>query len=171
VKPRRAFPKSLADKKRENNTAHRYLGLMFDKPPMIVESVAAKRMRVVKERDGLSELQHQIRVITWWDKRCGDYGLPPYALLAIPNGGSRGTIEAVNLKRSGVRPGAEDLMLTVPRNGSHGLFVEMKLKDGRISDEQKTMAAFHFAQGYQSYIAYSNEQAIEIIQDYLQPQI
>ena len=171
MKPRRPFPKSVADQKRENNASHEHWGKMFGKPQMIVESVAAKRMRGNVEREGLSELQHQIRVITWWDKFCGEYGLPPYALMAIPNGGSRGTYEAANMKRSGVRPGAEDLLLTVPRGTWHGCFIEMKIKSGHISDEQRAMAEFHFAQGYQSFIAYSNEQAIEIIQDYLAPSI
>lgn len=135
----------------------------------LVPKVAATRMRVKHEREGLSELQHQIRVISWFDKFCHEYGLPPYALLAIPNGGSRGAIEAANLKRSGVRPGAEDLLLTVPRGTYHGCFIEMKTAGGSISDAQKEMAAFHFAQGYQSHVCWSNEEAIQTLMDYLKP--
>lgn len=137
---------------------------------MIIETVAAKRTYTKHKAEDLSELQHGIRLVSTWDKElCHQYGLPPYALVHIPNGGGRGVNEAANLKRSGVRPGFEDYMLTVPRNGFHGLLIELKLIGGRISDEQKAMAEFHFAQGYQSYIAYSHEQAIEIIQDYLAP--
>ena len=173
MKPRRPFPKSMADNKREVAKALDHWAALSGKPipEGLRPTVTAKRMYTKHKAEGLSELQHQIRVISWFDKFCGDFGLPPYALLAIPNGGSRGAIEAANMKRSGVRPGAEDLMLTVPRGTSHGLFIEMKVLDGRISDDQKKMADFHFLQGYQSYIAYSNEQAIEIITDYLTPSI
>lgn len=170
---KRPFPKSMADQKRLVAGALDHWSIMSGKPTPegLRPTVAAKRMYVRHEREGLSELQHQIRVITWWDKFCADFGLPAYALLAIPNGGSRGQIEAANLKRSGVRPGAEDLMLTVPRGIWHGLFIELKIHGGIISDDQKKMAAFHFEQGYQSHVAWSNEEAIDVIRDYLAPSI
>lgn len=154
-----------------NNAADKFYASMYGMEPMAQQSVAAKRMYTRHAQEGLSELQHQIRVVAWWDKRCGDWGLPPFALMAIPNGGGRAAIDAANLKRSGVRRGAEDLFLAAPRNGYHGLFLEMKMKGGSISDEQHAMAEYHFAQKYQSHVAWDNEQAIDLIRDYLAPQI
>lgn len=119
------------------------------------------------KREGLSELQEQIRVISWWDSACRGYGLLPLHLFAIPNGGSRGAIEAVNLKRSGVRPGVPDLMLAKPVNGHNGLFIEMKIEGGRVSPEQDAAIEALRAQGYKCAVCWSHMEAIECITRYL----
>lgn len=170
---KRVFPKSMRDIKIENNTSHKHWGLMHDKPPMIVETVAAKRMYTKHKAEGLTELQHQIRVVAWFDKFCGDYGLPPYALHSVPNGSSLSSaITGKHLNDSGMRKGVEDLFLSVPRNGWHGLYIEMKAQGkGVISDDQKKLAEFHFQQGYQSHVCWGKDEAIEVIQQYLTPSI
>lgn len=72
-----------------------------------------------------SEATEQERVINWATFYAKDF--PELALLHhIPNGGSRNQLEAANLKRQGVKAGVPDLCLPVPRNGKHGLYVEMK---------------------------------------------
>jgi len=171
---RRVFPPSYAEHKRGVRRALAFMAPDGQIPGEVekhLPSVAAKRMAVRHEREGLSELQHGIRYVSWWDKTCHEYGLPPYALIHIPNGGGRGAIEASNLKRSGVRPGVEDYALTVPRGTWHGLFVELKILGGVISEDQKKIAAFHFEQGYQSHVAWSHQEAIEYTLEYLSPQI
>lgn len=57
---------------------------------------------------------------------------------AIPNGGSRNMVEAVNLKLEGVSPGVPDVFQAVPSGIYHGLFLEFKNMDkkSRPSDEQ-----------------------------------
>ena len=47
-------------------------------------------------------------------------------LIAVPNGGSRNPIEAINLKSQGVTPGVADLLLLAPKNGFGCLCIEMK---------------------------------------------
>ena len=47
-------------------------------------------------------------------------------LLHIPNGGKRNKLEAIRLKREGVRAGVPDLFLPVARGKYHGMFVELK---------------------------------------------
>lgn len=121
-----------------------------------------------KPREGLSELQHQIRVIAWWDRNCESWGLLPLHLFHIPNGGSRGRYESQNLKRSGVRPGILDLFLAVQRGKYHGLFVEMKDEDGKVSpDQERALDAFEL-QGYKCVIARGHQEAIASIGDYIQ---
>lgn len=138
--------------------------LMADLPP-----IADKRVRAPnKLREGLSELQHQIRVIKWFDSACRAWGLLPTHLFHIPNGGSRQIIESVNLKRSGVRPGIPDLFLASPRGQFYGLWIEMKAEDGKIAPEQfATMDAFE-RQGYRCIVAYSHNEAIVKIRKYLE---
>ena len=63
---------------------------------------------------------------------------PELALLhAIPNGGKRSKSEAARMKAAGVKPGAPDMFLPVAREGCHGLYIELKRRDGgRVSTEQ-----------------------------------
>jgi len=86
----------------------------------------------------------------------------------IPNGGFRGKREAARLKRMGVKPGVPDLHLPVARGGFHGLYVEMKRRDGgRVSSEQRVwLAALHTA-GHCVAVCEGHEQAVAVIRDYL----
>ncbi len=86
----------------------------------------------------------------------------------IPNGGHRGKREAGQLKRMGVKPGVPDLCLPVARGGHHGLYVELKRRDGsRVSSEQRAWLAALHAGGYCALVAEGHEQAIAAIRDYL----
>jgi len=74
----------------------------------------------IKVIDYLSILQRQGKVISYF---------------AVPNGGSRNKLEAINLKREGVKAGVSDLVVILKNKV---LFVEMKrkpkiLKSGKIS--------------------------------------
>lgn len=53
---------------------------------------------------------------------------------AIPNGGSRNLLEAVNLKRQGLRAGVPDLCI-IPKVGPV-CFIELKSEDGVVSKLQ-----------------------------------
>lgn len=165
----------MAENRRDVAKALDHWSIMSGKPTPegLRPTVAAKRMHTKHKAEGLSELQEQIRVIAWWDKFAHEYGLPKFALHSIPNGSALNSpITGANLKRSGMRDGVEDLFLSVARNGFHGLYIEMKAEGrGVISDDQKELAAFHFAQGYQSHVCWNNAEAIEVLQDYLTPKI
>lgn len=68
------------------------------------------------------------------------YQFPKLALLlfAVPNGGSRNALEAVNLKAQGVTAGVADLILLVPNKTHASLCIEMKTGSaGRQSERQK----------------------------------
>ena len=88
-------------------------------------------------------------------------------MFAVPNGGSRNLLEAVNLKRQGVLKGVPDLMLPVPAHGYPGMFIEMKAESGRLSPEQVDFIAFLRLAGYYVVVAYNWLQAKELIEGYL----
>lgn len=84
---------------------------------------------------------HQVEFVKWAGlQRVDVKGLPYYLadvehngpttlkdfLFAVPNGGNRNSKEAAKLKREGVKAGVSDLVLAIPLNGRHGLFMELK---------------------------------------------
>jgi hypothetical protein len=72
--------------------------------------------------------------ILWFDYQ---YPTLQKLLFAVPNGGSRNILEAVNLKKQGVRAGVSDLVLLYPCTDYHFLCIEFKAKKGTQSNEQK----------------------------------
>lgn len=61
-------------------------------------------------------------------------------LYAVPNGGFRNPHEAMRFKMEGVRAGVPDLCLAVKRGEYGALYVELKTKEGRLSEQQKNWA-------------------------------
>ena len=88
----------------------------------------------------------------------------------IPNGGSRHPIEAVNLKRQGVKAGVPDLFLPCARGKYHGLYIEMKSTDksARLSKKQKEWRDGLIENGYRVHCCKGFEAAKEVIIDYLE---
>lgn len=87
---------------------------------------------------------------------------------AVPNGGRRDIREAMSLKKEGVRPGVPDLILATPR-GAHGaLFIEFKIKPNKPSVLQQEMMERLEEQGYKCAVCYTLDQAIKVVEDYLQ---
>ncbi len=114
-----------------------------------------------------SEATEQETLIAWCRLQQSEY--PELRLIYhIPNGGSRNTLEAVNLKRQGVKAGVPDLCLPVPRNGFHGLYIEMKYDKNKVTKKQKEWLEELTAQGYFTAICYGAEEAKRIIARYLQ---
>lgn len=88
-------------------------------------------------------------------------------LIAIPNGGWRGKIEAGIMKAEGVMPGAADLFLFVPNSQYHGMGIEMKTPTGRQQETQKQWQAAIEAQGYKYHLCRGFDDFMEVIQNYL----
>lgn len=82
-------------------------------------------------------------------------------LFHIPNEGQQ------HLTRQGVKGGVPDLFLPVPRGIYHGLFIEMKARQGRVLENQKMWLRWLTAQGYRSAICWGFDEARKTIEDYL----
>jgi hypothetical protein len=92
-------------------------------------------------------------------------------LFAVPNGIRTASIsEAVKAKRTGCKRGVPDMCLPVASQGRHGLFVELKRRNGTasdVSDPQQDWLGRLDAQGYRAVVCYGWEQARIEIERYL----
>lgn len=125
----------------------------------------------VKERAKPVNWEHaeQVHVVYKWDHElCKQYGLPTIALLAIPNSGKRSQALGQYMKAEGLRAGAPDLLLMVPRNGYHCLAVEMKRESSGVqSVEQINYEQYLNAAGYSYQLCRGADAAIACIKEYL----
>lgn len=113
-----------------------------------------------------SEATEQEALILWCGQEQDKY--PELKMIYhIPNGGSRNTLEAANLKRQGVKAGVPDLCLPVARNGLHGLYIEMKYGRNKTTEKQREWLEFLKGQGYFTAVCYDAEEAEKVIMDYL----
>ena len=106
-------------------------------------------------------------VILWWGFYSRINKIPENLLMHIPNGGNVGARNGKNLKAMGVRAGTPDYFLAHPNNGYHGLWIEMKTADGRVSPEQKTAIEVLGKQGYLAVVCRSTDEARLTIEQYL----
>lgn len=113
------------------------------------------------------EARIQKSVVDWWALACHGYKLDARLLSHCPNGGKRRKIEAAILKGMGVRAGWPDLQLAVPRADRHGLFLELKSPDGRVTKEQEELLPLIESQGYAVCVAWSFDEAVSAIINYL----
>lgn len=93
--------------------------------------------------------------------------LPEKLLFAVPNGGKRNKLEAVRLKRQGVKRGVTDVILQIPRNGYGCLDMEFKTDDGYQSADQKEFQKQTESVGNKYVIVRSAMQAIKEMKEYL----
>ena len=90
------------------------------------------------------------------------YVYPQYVIYATPNGGSRNPVEAKRLKAEGVLAGVADLTVLLP-NGRI-IYIEMKVKGNRQTDNQKDFQQKAEALGYKYYVCYSFDEFKAIIE-------
>lgn len=117
------------------------------------------------------ETVEQTTVVSWFrvqHRKIAD------CLFSIPNGSvlagdkKQRAMQMARLKREGVLPGVADLFLMIAKQGHHGLFIEMKRKDGgKLSLAQKNFLSAALNQGYQAVVCTGADEAINVIKDYL----
>ena len=124
-----------------------------------------------------SEYAEQAAVIQWWAVYAAAHKLDVRLLMAIPNGAQLAgddkgrAIQMVKLKATGLRVGAPDLLLAMPRPHDRpfpaGLFIEMKRLDGKLSADQHSFGTLLQSQGYAWAVAKGAGEAIRAISAYL----
>ena len=115
------------------------------------------------------DLEHreQANVIRWWALAHRGFGLPEFALLAVPNGGLRTQATAGKLYAEGVRRGVYDLELPVAAGAFHGFRAEMKSANGRPTPQQIAFGAWCDSMGWKTVVCYNSGEAIDAIKAYL----
>ncbi len=88
-------------------------------------------------------------------------------LIAVPNGGRRGKIEASIMKGEGVTAGVSDLLLLIPRKKYGCLGIEMKIKGNYQSVSQKQWQERFEAGGNKYAVCHSLDEFMSVIKDYL----
>ena len=71
------------------------------------------------------------------------------------------------LKRMGVKAGVADIAVMKAAKGFHGMFIELKTVTGVLSPKQKEFLHSMNENGYLAKVAYSADEAIKTIQEYL----
>lgn len=88
---------------------------------------------------------------------------------ASANGGSRNFLEAIKLKKMGVSPGFPDIEIPLPSKGYHGLYIELKRREGGVlSEHQKKWISYLNDKHYLAKVAKGFEEAKKIVEDYIE---
>lgn len=114
-----------------------------------------------------TEFQSCCALMEWWAFYSRINKFYEGLLFHCPNQSVGGVKHGRNLQRMGVRKGQPDYMLAIPRGGFHGMFIEMKSADGRLSPEQKVALEKLAGQGYCVASFYSTDEARNGIEAYL----
>lgn len=114
----------------------------------------------------MNEHQHQCAVIEWARLHRQRWPELNY-LYAIPNGAHTTDNNRARLVREGLIRGVSDLHLPIPRGCYHGLWIEMKILSGRVSEEQTAWLLAMKGYGHQVTVAYSWISAVQVIEEYL----
>jgi len=130
------------------------------------------------------EHNQQVMVFNWRDLNAHLYPCLKY-MYAIPNAGQRHPAVGAKMKAEGLKPGMLDFCLPWPKEDLQfknfcvrelydicGLYIEMKTppkQPSKISTEQKDCLKYLISVGYEAHVAWSADEAIEIIKNYINP--
>jgi hypothetical protein len=84
-----------------------------------------------------------------------------------PNEGKRSFAEGRKLKEMGLSKGFPDISILEPKGKYHGLYIEMKRKGNKATDDQIKWLMELRARGYYSSLCYSADAAIKLIDEYM----
>ena len=163
--------RSEADQKRANQATMDLYAALAGKPTVQLAPVRPKRAPTAAPRTEPSEHDMQVALMHWWRRAHATFGLPEFALYAVPNAAKRDVALAARMKAEGLRAGIPDLFLAAPRLYGCifwcGLYIEMKAGRNKCTDEQETFLEYAASAGYATRVCYSTESAIDAIKNYL----
>jgi hypothetical protein len=114
-----------------------------------------------------SESWHQVKLFAYVAERAAAGDERYRNVFAIPMGGARDKVTGARMKAEGARAGVPDIFVAVPARGKHGLFIEMKVEGGRLSQKQKEWRERLLAQGYGHATCFGVDDAIGVLDLYL----
>ena len=135
----------------------------------LIEKAVAKTGEPIKlkRRNAQPEAIEQAKVIAW--ARDNERNYPYLQLLHCSLNGVKMTkAQAGRAIAQGMLSGVPDLFLPVPKNGYHGLFIEMKYGSNKVTENQEKFLQNAANVGYSVVVCYSANEAIKRIEDYYQ---
>ena len=117
------------------------------------------------KRNAQPEAIEQAKVIAWARANENNY---PYLwmLHSSLNGVKMTKAQAGRAIAQGMLSGVPDLFLPVPKNGYHGLFIEMKYGSNKVTEDQEKFLQNAANVGYAISVCYSANEAIKRIENY-----
>lgn len=126
-----------------------------------------------KKRRKNEEMVLHMACASWWGTACISFNIPEFLLWHTQNGimhaGSKADRERIGgmMKRMAVRAGIPDFFLCVPHSMFHGLFVELKIPKGTLSDDQKIVLPELDRRGFQTAVCRSLEDFQLVVTKYI----
>jgi len=112
----------------------------------------------------MTEQQLQKDIFKYFhNKYCLKNHNPRCKIFAVPNGGHRNILEAINLKATGVVSGVSDMIILLPNKC---LFIELKTEIGKQSENQKDFENVVNNLGFDYFVIRSLNEFINIIDTY-----
>ena len=118
-----------------------------------------------KKRNAQPEAAEQENVIKWARDNEKTYPFL-WMLHSSLNGVKMTKAQAGRAIAQGMLSGVPDLFLPVPKNGYHGLFIEMKYGSNKVTENQEKFLQNAANVGYTVSVCYSAQEAIKRIEDY-----
>lgn len=113
-----------------------------------------------------TEEEEQKTVISWC--RLNEGRWPELGLIYhVPNEGKRTRATAAAEKAMGLRAGVSDLCLPVARSIYHGMYLELKALDGKLTKEQETFLTAVSMEGYFCCACFGADVAVRVIEWYM----
>lgn len=105
-----------------------------------------------------------INIVNWFD-----YTYPEFSedFLHIANERRCSIQQGRILKRKGVKAGVADIHVAIPNAGYHGLWIELKVNNGKLTKAQKRFLARKVLRGYCALALWGEEAVKETIKAYL----
>lgn len=112
------------------------------------------------------EENEQSLLFRWAD--FAQYQYPELKLLYhVPNEGKRSKATGARLKQLGLKSGVPDVCLPTAHGGYIGLYIEMKVKPNKPTENQKEWLRDLRGAGHFTAVCYNFEEAKELIEQYL----
>ena len=85
----------------------------------------------------------------------------------VPNEGKRSAVTGARLKQAGLKPGVPDVCLPTAHGGYIGLYIEMKVKPNKPTDNQKQWLRALREAGHFVAVCYTWEEAKDLREEYI----
>lgn len=130
---------------------------------MLLQQMGHRTVRAIRRHE---EDDLQMNCIRWFDAQFPQLALQ---LHHSPNEGRLvgGVREGTRRKRRGVRAGFPDLIFLLPNRTHHGLAIELKTEDGRLSKAQRQFQSILSECGYRFEVVRSLKQFQQLMHNYI----